>query len=539
MTKARRILIIGAGVIGPSTAYNCAPRLPPTRAERKVVLKIIHDGIEGSCQGMTASPASAKHPRGIYTLFFTEMWERMSYYGMRTLLVLFMVDAVGHGGMGLSDKTATAIYGLYTAAVYLAALPGGWTGDRLLGARGGVWWGGIIIAAGHIVLGFGGPRSFYAGLLLVALGSGLLKSNMSALVGQLYPEGGARRDAGFTLFYMGVNLGAFLGPLVCSGLGEHVGWRWGFSAAAVGMFFGLVQFRLTKRYLGCAGERAAHSPSALRREWTLFGAAVLGLAIVTALCLGGVVTLDPTWLAARTAVVIVAIAVLYFVWVFFGAGLFAEEKKHLAVIAILFLASAIFWAGFEQVGSSFSLFAERFTLRTVAGWKIPAGWFQSLNALFVIVLAPVVAMLWLALARRGRAPSLPVKLAWGLLFLAAGFAVSAWAAKRALTTGPVWPSWLIAVYLLHTIGELFLSPVGLSAVTKLAPARLAGQTMGVWFLGTALGNVLAGLLAGRVTGDETAAMPARFLQVVFTTGSAALLLWICARPIQRLMGTVK
>ena len=483
--------------------------------------------------------SSGTHPRGIYTLFFTEMWERMSYYGMRALLVLFMVDAVGHGGMGLDDKTAVAIYGLYTAAVYLAALPGGWIGDRLLGARGGVWWGGIVIAVGHVVLGFGGPRSFYAGLLLVALGSGLLKSNMSALVGQLYPEGGARRDAGFTLFYMGVNLGAFIGPLVCSGLGEHVGWRWGFSAAAVGMFFGLVQFRLTKRHLGTAGERAVHSPAALRRDWSVFVAAILALAVFTALCLGGVVTLDPTWLAARTAVVIVAIAVLYFAWAFFGAGLVPEEKRHLAVIAILFLASAIFWAGFEQVGSSFNLFAERFTIRTIAGWAIPAGWFQSLGALFVIVLAPMVAALWLALARRGRAPSLPVKLAWGLLLLAAGFGVSAWAAKRALATGPVWPSWLITVYLLHTIGELFLSPVGLSAVTKLAPARLAGQTMGVWFLGTALGNVLAGLLAGQVTGDETTAMPWRFLQVVLTTGSAGVLLWICARPIRRLMGTVK
>jgi POT family proton-dependent oligopeptide transporter len=487
---------------------------------------------------MTTSSAATvpdRHPRGMITLFFTEMWERMSYYGMRALLVLFMVDAVKSGGLGLDDKTATAIYGLYTAVVYLAALPGGWIGDRLLGARGGVWWGGIVIALGHLVLGVSGSHSFYLGLLLVALGSGLLKSNMSALVGQLYPEGGARRDAGFTLFYMGVNLGAFMGPLVCSLLGEHFGWRWGFSAAAVGMVLGLVQFQVTKRYLGDAGAPHPHSRVALNRDWLVFGGAVLGLAIFTVLCLLEIVRLNPIWLASNTAILIVAIAIGYFVWAFFGAGLTKPEKDNLGVIAILFLASAVFWAGFEQVGSSFSLFAERFTVRVIAGWEMPAGWFQSFNPLFVIALAPVVAALWLRLAKSGRAPSLPVKLAWGLLLLALGFLVAAWAAHRALTTGPVWPTWLISVFLLHTIGELFLSPVGLSAVTKLAPQRLAGMTMGVWFLGTALGNVIAGLLAGQVTGDETAAMPARFLQVVGTTGGAGLLLWLCSRPIKRLM----
>ena len=191
---------------------------------------------------MSTAAAKQPHPRGLMTLFFTEMWERMSYYGMRALLVLFMVDAVDKGGLGLTDKTATAIYGLYTAIVYLAALPGGWIGDRLLGAKGGVWWGGIVIALGHLVLGLPWDATFYLGLLVVALGSGLLKSNMSALVGQLYPEGGGRRDAGFTIFYMGVNIGAFIGPLICSYLGEKVGWRWGFSAASVGMILGLVQF---------------------------------------------------------------------------------------------------------------------------------------------------------------------------------------------------------------------------------------------------------------------------------------------------------
>ncbi len=479
------------------------------------------------------------HPRGMVTLFFTEMWERMSYYGMRALLVLFMVDAVQHGGLGLDDKTATAIYGLYTAAVYLSALPGGWMGDRLLGARGGVWWGGIVIFSGHVVLAFHGTGTFYVGLILVALGSGLLKSNMSGLVGELYPEGGARRDAGFTLFYMGVNLGAFMGPLVCSGLGEKFGWRWGFSAAAVGMLFGLVQFRLSRQHLGGAGLLDTRPGDRRTREWLALGVTLLLISVFTALCLNGIILIDPIWLAANSAVVILALALGYFILAFTAFGLSSAEKKRVAVIGVLFLASAIFWAGFEQVGSSLSLFAERFTLRKFGGREMPAGWFQSVNPLFIILLAPLVAGMWVRLARRGIEPRLATKFAWGLLLLALGFLIAAAAAERALPDHRVWPSWLISVYLMHTIGELFLSPVGLSAVTKLSPPRLVGQMMGVWFLATSLGNLLAGLLAGEVSGVDTAAMPMRFLQVVATAGGAGLLLWLCAKPIQKLMPGIR
>ncbi|MDI1314311.1 peptide MFS transporter, partial [Prosthecobacter sp.] len=216
---------------------------------------------------MTSAPTG--HPRGIYTLFFTEMWERFSYYGMRALLVLYMVAEVNRGGMGLTDEMAAAIYGLYTALVYMTALPGGWVGDRLLGAKEAVWWGGIIIAIGHVVLAIHSTQAFFIGLILVAFGSGLLKSNMSALVGQLYPEGGSRRDAGFTLFYMGINVGALFGQLLCGWLGEEVGWRWGFSAAAVGMFLGLVQFKLTHLNVAHIGQRVIHEGQNVRREWTL------------------------------------------------------------------------------------------------------------------------------------------------------------------------------------------------------------------------------------------------------------------------------
>lgn len=486
---------------------------------------------------MTSEPTG--HPRGIYTLFFTEMWERFSYYGMRALLVLYMVAEVNNGGMGLTDEMAAAIYGLYTALVYMTALPGGWVGDRLLGAKGAVWWGGIIIATGHVVLGIHSTQAFFIGLILVAFGSGLLKSNMSALVGQLYPEGGARRDAGFTLFYMGINVGALFGQLLCGYLGEEVGWRWGFSAAAVGMFLGLVQFKFTHQHVSQIGERVVHEGQNVRREWTLLLVALAAVAGLVALGVGGIIQIDAIKFAHHTAWFISGVALMYFLWAFFLAKLDAVEKKRMVVILVLFLASAMFWAGFEQVGSSFSIFAERFTIRKFGGLEVPASWIQALNPLCVIALAPLVAMLWSRLARGERSPSLTTKMSWALLMLALGFVVAGWAAQRALSTGPVWPTWLMSVVVLHTLGELFLSPVGLSAVTKLSPPRLTGQMMGIWFLGSSLGDILAGILAGGVTGDATAQMPERFMHVAITAGISGVVLLLLARWITKLMPGIK
>jgi len=485
-------------------------------------------------------PQATGHPKGLYTLFFTEMWERLSYYGMRALLVLFMVDSIQKGGLGLTDQTATAIYGLYTAGVYLAALPGGWLADRLLGAQRAVWIGGAIIALGHFALALPGTLSFFLGLILVVLGTGLLKPNVSALVGDLYPEGGARRDAGFTLFYMGINLGAALGPLVCSTLGEKMNWHYGFAAAGVGMVFGLIQFRLTRHLLGPIG-LPPQLPAADRQRTQLILFSGLGiLAAIIALAATGNLVIQPVWLARRTAFVIVGLAVAWFGWAFLFAGLSFDEKQRLGVIALLFLASAMFWSGFEQAGSSLTLFADRHTDRIVPGssFEIPSGWFQSLNAGFVICFAPGIAALWMTLGRRQVVIPLVAKLALGLVLLAAGFLVVALGARRALQSGPVWPTWLIATYLLHTWGELFLSPVGLSSVTKLAPKRLVGQMMGIWFLATSLGNLIAGLFAGEVSGDNAAAMPARFLQVVATAGGTGLLLLLVSKPIQRMIGKV-
>jgi POT family proton-dependent oligopeptide transporter len=468
------------------------------------------------------------------------MWERFSYYGMRALLVLFMVDAV-RGGMGMTDEIATSIYGLYTAGVYLAALPGGWLSDRLFGAQRSVWYGGIIIATGHFVLAVPQAETFYLGLILVVLGTGLLKPNISAIVGELYPDGGARRDAGFTIFYMGINLGAFIGPLVCSTLGEKVNWHWGFAAAGVGMVLGLIQYHYSRRHLGDAGLRPGSEMPLSGKERVALAGGLTALIAVAGLTLAGVLTFDPVMLAKGTTVFIVAVAVLYFAWVLLFAELEGAEKQRVGVIAILFVAAALFWSGFEQAGSSFNLFADRYTERQLAffDFVIPAGWFQSLGPVFIITLSPVMAGLWVALARRNLNPSLTVKFALGLLLLALGFVVMAGAAKVVAAGHKVWPTWLISTYLLHTFGELCLSPVGLSSVTKLAPRRLVGQMMGAWFLAASLGNLLAGLIASGFKADAVEEMPGQYLQIVIVPVIAGVLLIVFARPIKRWMAGVQ
>jgi POT family proton-dependent oligopeptide transporter len=481
-----------------------------------------------------------KHPRGLYTLFFTEMWERFSYYGMRALLVLFMVDAV-RGGLGMDDRTATAIYGIYTATVYLMSLPGGWLADRLWGAQRAVWYGGIIIAAGHFTLALPWTHSFYLGLVFVAVGSGILKPNMSGMVAELYPEGGARRDAGFTIFYMGVNLGAALGPMVCGWLAKSMGWRWGFGAAGVGMVLGLTQFRLTRRALGSAGLKRGIEKPFIGAERAIFFGVVGALLIGLLLAMSGFVKLNPVFLAQGMTYVILTIALLFFIYAFGFCGLNKIEKERVAVILVLFLTSALFWAGFEQAGSSFNLFAERYTVRYLSWFhfEVPAAWFQTFGPVFIITLAPLFAYLWVWLARRNLEPSIPVKFALGLLLLAAGFLVMAGAATVVAGGQKAWPTWLIMTYLIHTFGELCLSPVGLSSVTKLAPRKLAGQMMGVWFLASSLGSVLAGLLAGEFNPDTIQHWPVMYLKIVILPVVAAVMLLVFSGPIKRLMVGVK
>ncbi len=494
----------------------------------------------------SAPRISTVHPEGLRTLFFTEIWERMSYYGMRALLVLFMIDHVENGGLGLTDANATAIYGLYTAAVYLVTLPGGWIADRLLGAQKTILYGGFIIMCGHFILAIPSMYAFFIGLVFVVCGTGLLKPNISAIVGELYAPDDPRRDAGFTIFYMGINVGAALGPLVCSTLGEseRFGWHYGFAAAGVGMLIGLIQFSIYSKRLGTAGfapsldQNNPADAARIRRGWKFVGMAVSLLVAGVGLLLTETITVHAQQLAEYATVFIVGVAALYFAALFLFGNLDVTEQKRLVVIIVLFLASAIFWAGFEQAGSSLNLFAERYTQRMIGSFEIPAGWFQSLNPVFIIILAPVYSALWVGLARRQLDPSTPVKFALGLLLLAGGFAIMIFAAQLVVQGNQVMPTWLLFTYLLHTMGELALSPVGLSATTKLAPKRYVGQMMGIWFLGSSLGNILAGLLAGEFDGDSVANFPDVYLQIVLTTGGVALLLLAGSKKIRRLMGSL-
>ena len=480
------------------------------------------------------------HPRGLSTLFFTEMWERFSYYGMRALLVLFMTNMVVSGGLGMTDVTATAIYGLYTASVYAVALPGGWIADRLIGQRHAVLIGGVIIAAGHFTLAIPALATFYLGLTLIVLGTGLLKPNVSAMVADLYPEGGARRDAGFSIYYMGINVGALVGPLICGYLGENINWHLGFSAAGIGMVLGVIQYVWGGRYLGEAGHLRLEGQAAddRVRAWRTFFAGIGGVVAVAVvlwgLQAGGMLTFSFVGVARVAGVVIVSLVVLYFTYVFMFGRLDRIERKRVAVIPVLFVAAVIFWSGFEQAGSSFTLFGERNTNMMLVGWEVPVTWLQSANPLFIIILAPVFASLWVQLG--SRAPSMLRKFAYGLIQLGLGFLVLAWGATYTLDGNLVSPMWLIVTYFLHTTGELCLSPVGLSSITKLSPKRFVGQMMGIWFMASALGNLLAGLVAGLI---ESLPLPQLFGTVCLTTAGSGLVLLVFAKPIRKLTGDIK
>lgn len=477
------------------------------------------------------------HPRGLSTLFFTELWERFSYYGMRALLILYMTAAAtgANPGLGLSTRDAGAIYGIYTAFVYLAALPGGWLADRLWGARNTVFAGGCIIAAGHFTLAaplIGLPETvcFYTGLTLIVLGTGLLKPNISVMVGDLYPEGGARRDAGFSIFYMAINLGGMFGPILCALLAESFNWHLGFSVAGIGMVLGLIQYKRGARYLGDAGVRTLREPGPDKRTPIL---PILGLLAAGALAVGALtlsasedgLTVFASWLGYA----VIAVAVFYFAWLLVMGGFTREEKKRLAVIVWLFFLAAMFWSGFEQVGSSLNLFTYELTDRSFFELTIPAGWFQSLNPLYIILLAPVFATLWTWAASRSANPSTGMKFALGLILLAAGFFVLSWGAANAAAGNLASPAWLVVTYFLLTCGELCLSPVGLSAMTRLAPKGRSGQMMGVWFMAFALGNLIAGLAAGRL---EDLAPSALFSQVALFIGITGLVA-VLASPVSR------
>src|ERR1700678_1245813 len=465
------------------------------------------------------------HPRGLATLFFTEMWERFSYYGMRALLILFMTASVAKGGLGFPVVKAGAIYGFYTAMVYLLSLPGGWVADRIFGQRRTVLYGAILIVAGQFFLMSQGVEGFYAGLGLLMFGTGMLKPNVSTIVGQLYAQGDRRRDSAFSIFYMGINLGGLLAPLVCGWVGERINWRLGFGMAGVGMAAGLIQYVLGWKHLGTAGLYPATSGdpeaarSAKRNAGLSAAAGAFILGAIGVLGATGRIDLTAERISAALGVVLILVSVGIFAWLLLGPGWSVIERKRSGAILVLFVASSVFWAAYEQGGSSLNLFAERSTRHVLLGFDFPPSWFQFVPSLFVMVLAPAFAWLWIAMGTRE--PSSPAKFAWGLLFSAIAFALLIPPARSAMLGALVSPWWLTGTYFLQTAGEMCLSPVGLSAMTKLAPARVAGLMMGLFFVSISIGDYLAGTAASLY---ESMPLPTLFgVTVCISLGAAAVL----------------
>lgn len=445
------------------------------------------------------------HPKGLQALFFTEFWERFSFYGIRAILVLYMTAATEFGGLGFTTARAATIYGWYLMLVYLTALPGGIVADRWLGQRRAVMLGGAIIAAGNFSLVVHSVPSFYIGLALIIIGTGFLKPNVSTMVGGLYEKDDPRRDGGFTIFYMGINLGAFLAPLLVGWVAQSsgflslvqsfgvdlvAGWNWAFALAGIGMIFGLIQFKISgDRLLGDVGLPPDRSAAARRLDLETERE-----------------TLTP------------------------------EDRSRLVVMAVLFFFSMLFWSAFEQAGSSLNLFARDFTRTTVFGFDFPSSWFQSVGALLIILLAPWFSWLWIRLSERNMEPSGPSKFALGLLGVGLGFVVLVFATMASGPEGSlVSPWWLVSCFLLHTMGELCLSPVGLSLMTKLAPKQIASFVMGLWFTSTALGNGLGGWVAGHYDTSGGSSLTTLFGGVAIYTLGAAGLLALLIRPIRRLM----
>jgi POT family proton-dependent oligopeptide transporter len=485
------------------------------------------------------------HPPGLSTLFFTEMWERFSYYGGRAMLFLFMTAAVvgDNPGFGMTAVEAGALYGLYTAVVYMTNLPGGWIADKFIGARNAVFYGGCIIAAGNLAIAANlGTTGFYVGLALIAVGTGLLKPNVSTMVGSLYEKGDVRRDSAFSIFYMGINLGAFLAPLIAAAIGQQIAWRWGFLTVGIGMILGLIQYKLGAKHLGDAGklvrastpEEHASQTKSLRNGFLGLLAAIGVLLLVH---FTGIFTMTIVNVSNLIGVLLLVIPIVYFGFLFTVGGFTREEKNRIVAIIIFYLAAALFWSAFEQAGSTFTLFADRNTHNSIFGFEFPSTAWQSINALFIIVLSGVFAWLWLKLNSIKKEPSTPMKFAIGLALVGVGFLILVPAAAMIEKTGEkVGIIWLLMVYFIHTVGELFLSPVGLSAMTKLAPARIVGQMMGIWFLGAATGNFIGGRVGGMF---ETFPIKYIFLAVFGTSLFFALVMFFLVPWMKRLMGDTR
>ena len=490
----------------------------------------------------------AGHPRGLTTLFFTEMWERFSFYGLKAILFLYMVSAVQKGGLAFDRPYAGIIMATYTSSVYWTALVGGWLADKWLGARRAVLIGGIIIACGHFSMAINSLPTFFLGLTLIALGTGLLKPNVSTMVGNLYDEHDERRDAGFSIFYMGINIGALAAPFIVGSLAQKIDWHYGFGAAGVFMVFGLIQYVLGKNRLRGVGERQVAQPVpdialVTKAPEEVESQGFDTLTAVLALTLGIV----GFWAGVRWAGagfvggIFPGVAGFFFGYIGGTARhLNRDEALRVAVIFLLFVFSTIFWMSFEQASTSLTLFADKLTRLSLFGFKIESSWFQSIEPTFLVLLAPLFAVFWQRL--RDKNPSSPAKFAYGLFFAAIAFAIIAFASTRIPATSGgdlpevvrVSPLWLVTVYFFQAIGELCLSPVGLSTVTKVSPGRMVGLMMGVWFLSISIGNFLAGVMGGMFNEKAEGALLKLFGTVAVISLVAALILALLTPLIKRM-----
>jgi POT family proton-dependent oligopeptide transporter len=429
-------------------------------------------------------------------------------------------------GLGWSQVESQAIYGIYSGMVYFMVVPGGWIADNILGHQKAVLIGALIIALGHFTLAIPLEQTFFLGLIFVVLGTGLLKGNISTIVGQLYDGQDDRRDSGYTIFYMSINIGSTLGFLICSYLGEKIGWHWGFGAAGIGMTFGVIQYIKHRHLLGDAGMHPNEMPDEKRKKFTNYlKVSLVAMFLVIGAGLFGFIVIDPRFFAEQFAYFLTIVAGLYFIYLFLFAGLNASERKNLILLFLLFIGAAAFWSGFDQSAGSLNIFARDYTDLSVAGYKIPVGWLQFANPIIVVLFAPIFAGIWAQLARKNLDPSLPFKFAIGLLFMALSFFVMIIAVNLAIESSPVGMQWLLLTYLFQTWGELALSPIGLSAFSRYGPKRYMGQMFGLWFLASAIGGVLAGLLGGEALdgGLETISPVFEFMIKYYLVIAAALI----------------
>ncbi|MCG3879795.1 peptide MFS transporter [Psychrobacter piscatorii] len=487
------------------------------------------------------------HPAPLRSLFFTEMWERFSYYSIRPLLVLFMVATVSSGGFGFDEVTASAIYGIFAGSLYLAAVPGGWLADNWLGQERALWWGSIVIALGHLCIALSavfGMALFFVGLICIVLGSGLFKTCISVMVGALYPKGDSRRDGGFTLFYMGINIGALLAALIVGVFKEKGMWHVGFGVGGLGMLVSLLIYRFVAqknltRFARAKGIDAEweHSNDRYKNIGRWVGGFVALLVAIVLLVSTGMVSFNPELVAEYMTYIIAAVVILYFAIMFISPRLDKTDKLRLLICFILIIGSTLFWSSFEQQPTSFNLFADRYTDLNVMGFEIPSIWFQSLNPLFILILAPIVSIIWVKLGNRGLEPSSMAKFALGMLLAAAGFALMIFASKSILAPGAglASPLWLVGSLLLLTLGELALSPVGLSSMTKLAPKGMQGQMMGLFFASIAMGNLVAAFFGGHVSADKIEGLPTLFTTMTIFLVVSAVILLVLAKPINNML----